>query len=137
MTAKIAIYARQSDPGKKAIVGMTDLLSIVSQIDECITYAKTHFGDDVSFDIYKEQITSEVFEQREHLSGMVAHINKYQVVICWKYDRIVRDPNQLTMFCQMLRSRGVRVLSTLEQEPDGGPIGDMVMYITGTIAKMH
>ncbi len=130
-----AIYARQSDPNKKAVVGMDNTLSIETQIDECAKHGiKLDLG--TQFEIYKEQITSEVFDDRPELSRLIAKIDKYEAVIVYKYDRIVRDPNQLTLFVQMIRAKGVRVISTNEAEPAANPLGDMILFIHGTFVKM-
>ncbi len=137
MSKLVAVYCRQSDPNKKAVEGMDNTLSIETQLDETAKLAaRQGFAFPTDEDIYKEQITSEIFDERPALSRLVANAHKYQAILVYKYDRIARDPNQLTVFVQLMRAKGIRVLSALEAEPPATPIGDMILYIHGTFAKM-
>jgi DNA invertase Pin-like site-specific DNA recombinase len=133
---RTAIYARQSDPYKKGhLQSDTESLSISTQISHA-----TNKANELNFqveDVYDEQITSEVFEERPELRKLLSRLDRYQAIIVYKYDRIVRNPDQLNAFIGACVAKGVRVISCTEQEIGTDPMSKMLGYIVGSIGQME
>jgi DNA invertase Pin-like site-specific DNA recombinase len=114
MTALIpaVIYARYSSSGQREE-------SIVGQLRDCHAYA-----DRKGFKIVKEY-TDEAMtgtnDRRPAFQKMIRDADRgiFQVVIVWKFDRFARDRADSAMYKKKLRSKGVRVLSAMEDVGEG------------------
>lgn len=134
---RAAIYARQSDPGKRGHLKTDDkTVSINTQIDAGHRTATELMA--IVADTFDEQITSEVFEDRPQLNRMLGRLDRYDLIIVYKYDRIVRDPDQQNLFLRACHAKGVRVISCTEQEINyNDPISKAVGFLMGTLAQME
>jgi DNA invertase Pin-like site-specific DNA recombinase/shikimate kinase len=131
-----AIYGRQSDPYRAGHQKTdTESLSISVQIKACGEKAKElNF---VVADTFTEQITSDVFEDRPELKKLLSRLDRYKAIIVYKYDRIVREPDQLNLFIRACVAKGVRVISCSESEIGSDPISKMIGYVIGTVGQIE
>jgi site-specific DNA recombinase len=134
--SRSAVYARQSDPYRKGhLTTDQESLSITTQVNHASAKA-IDLGHTVD-DVFCEQITSEVFEDRPQLRKLLSRLDHYDAIIVYKYDRIVRDPDQLNLFIRACVAKGVRVISCTEQEIGSDPVSKMIGYVIGTVAQME
>ena len=131
---KAALYLRQSDPSKRALDGFDKTLSLESQETQCREFASKHGWQVVA--VFSEQITSEIFEGRPELTRMMEG-SGFEIILCWKYDRIARDPMQAIVFTRLMAARNIEVYSVLEGKTQNNEMGELVTFIMGTVGKMQ
>jgi site-specific DNA recombinase len=131
---KAALYLRQSDPSKKALDGFDKTLSLESQETQCREFASKQGWQVVA--VYSEQITSEIFEGRPELKRMM-DATGFEIILCWKYDRVARDPMQAIVFTRLMAARNIEVYSVLEGKTQNNEMGELVTFIMGTVGKMQ
>jgi site-specific DNA recombinase len=127
----IAIYSRKSkftDNGE----------SVQNQIDLCKKYCTTHFPNS-TFVIYEDEGYSGGNSNRPKFQQMLkdAKNNKFDVLICYRLDRISRNISDFSSIINTLESNNISFISVREQFDTSTPMGRAMMYIASVFAQLE
>ncbi len=127
----VAIYSRKS---KLTEAGD----SIQNQIDLCKNYANTHFNVS-DFIIYEDEGYSGGNTNRPNFQLMLedAKKKKFNVLICYRLDRISRNISDFSSTIEMLNKQGISFVSLKEQFDTSTPMGRAMMFIASVFAQLE
>ncbi len=128
---KIAIYARKSKLTEKGD-------SINNQISMCKNYAKLHFNN-CNFIIYKDEGFSGGNTKRPMFKKLMKDINikKFEVLICYRLDRISRNVNDFSNTLKLLDYNNISFVSINEQFDTSTPMGKAMISIASVFAELE
>jgi DNA invertase Pin-like site-specific DNA recombinase len=78
-------------------------------------------------------------ESRPQLDRLIAdaHRRRFEVVICWRFDRFARSVSHLLRALENFRALGVEFVSLSEQVDTSTPTGKMVFTVLGAVAELE
>ncbi|MBK5240742.1 recombinase family protein [Clostridium sp.] len=125
-----AIYSRKS---KITVSGE----SIINQIELC-RHEGTHLGIN-EFIIYEDEGFSGKNIKRPQFQKMLvdAKENKFQVLICYRLDRISRNISDFSTLIKKLDSLHISFISVNEKFDTSTPMGRAMMYISSVFAQLE
>lgn len=128
---RIAIYSRKS---KTTDTGD----SINNQIAMCKNYANLHFPNS-SFTIYEDEGFSGSNIERPMYKQLLNHIKnkKYDVLICYRLDRISRNVADFSNSLEILQENKVDFVSIKENFDTSTPMGRAMIYISSVFAQLE
>ena len=130
---KIAIYSRKSK-----YTGKGD--SIVNQIQMCKDYIETHYiNNDLEYIIYEDEGFSGGIINRPRFQKLLSDIKKekFDILICYRLDRISRNVSDFSTTLEELQSYGVDFISIKEQFDTTTPMGRAMIYIASVFAQLE
>ncbi|MDR3596673.1 recombinase family protein, partial [Clostridium sp.] len=128
---KIAIYSRKS----KYIVGSE---SIENQIQMCKDYAASKYTNEkLEFDIYEDEGFSGGNINRPKFQELIKTIKKYDVLICYRLDRISRNVADFSSTLDLLQANNCDFVSIREQFDTSSPMGRAMIYIASVFAQLE
>ncbi|MBZ9635891.1 recombinase family protein [Clostridium sp. FP1] len=125
-----AIYSRKSKITTKGE-------SIINQIELC-THEGTHLGIE-KFIIYEDEGFSGKNIKRPQFQKMLsdAREKKFNVIICYRLDRISRNISDFSTLINELDSLHISFISVNEQFDTSTPMGRAMMYIASVFAQLE
>ncbi len=128
---KIAIYSRKS---KETDTGE----SIKNQINMCKDYFTRQF-DDCIFETFEDEGFSGGNINRPSFQRMMqlAKHKQFDVITCYKIDRISRNTLDFLTVFEELKSYGVKLVSVTEGFDPSTPAGKMMMSMISSMAEME
>ena len=130
---KIAIYSRKSK-----YTGKGD--SIGNQIQMCKDYIETHYrNNDPEYIIYEDEGFSGGNINRPKFQKLLSDIKKekFDILICYRLDRISRNVSDFSTTLEELQSYGVDFISIKEQFDTTTPMGRAMIYIASVFAQLE
>lgn len=129
---KIAIYSRKSK-----FTGKGE--SIDNQIEMCKRYAENHFENIEKFYIYEDEGFSGGNINRPKFQKLIQDTKdkKFNVLICYRLDRISRDVADFSNTIEKLNNYNVDFVSVKEQFDTSTPIGRAMMNIAAVFAQLE
>jgi DNA invertase Pin-like site-specific DNA recombinase len=128
---KIAIYSRKS----KYIIGSE---SIENQIQMCKDYAESKYNNTkLEFDIYEDEGFSGGNINRPKFQELIKNIKKYDVLICYRLDRISRNVADFSSTLDLLQANNCDFVSIREQFDTSSPMGRAMIYIASVFAQLE
>jgi DNA invertase Pin-like site-specific DNA recombinase len=78
-------------------------------------------------------------EKRPELDRLMsdAHRRKFDVIVCWKFDRFARSVSHLLRALETFNSLGIAFVSLGEQIDTSTPAGRMVFTVLGAVAELE
>ncbi len=78
-------------------------------------------------------------EKRPELDRLMAdaHRRRFDIVICWKFDRFARSVSHLLRALETFKALGVEFVSLSEQVDTSTPMGKMVFTVLGAVAELE
>lgn len=127
----IAIYSRKSK-----FTGKGD--SIENQIQLCKDFAKNIYPDS-KFILYEDEGFSAKNTDRPKFQEMMndAKSKKFNVLICYRLDRISRNVGDFSNLVDKLQILGIDFISIREQFDTSTPMGRAMMYISSVFAQLE
>ena len=126
--ARVALYARVSHTNGDQDADV--------QLRELRAYAKLH-----GWRVVKEYVdhVSSKEKNRPQLQAMrwAAKRREFDLVMCWKYDRIARDAIELLTVVDELKALNVSFVSITQQIDTTTPAGYMVVTVLAGVAKLE
>lgn len=124
---KIAIYTRVSTQDQSVEMQTSDL---------------KRYCDLRGFEIYKEysdQGISGVKDRRPGLDEMMADARKkkFNIVLCWRFDRFARSAKHLVTALEEFRHLGIEFISYQENIDTSSPLGKAMFTIVSAIAELE
>lgn len=128
---KVAIYSRKS----KYIVGSD---SIENQIQMCKDYAVSKYSNiKLEFDVYEDEGFSGGNINRPKFKELIKNIKKYDVLICYRLDRISRNVADFSSTLELLQANNCDFVSIREQFDTNSPMGRAMIYIASVFAQLE
>lgn len=128
---KIAIYSRKSK-----YTGVGD--SIENQIQMCKDYALSKYNNSkLEFDIYEDEGFSGGNINRPKFKELMKSIKKYDVLICYRLDRISRNVADFSGTLSLLQANNCDFVSIREQFDTSSPMGRAMIYIASVFAQLE
>jgi len=128
---KIAIYSRKSK-----YTGTGD--SIENQIQMCKDYATSKYINiQLEFDIYEDEGFSGGNINRPKFKELIKNIKKYDVLICYRLDRISRNVADFSSTLDLLQANNCDFVSIREQFDTSSPMGRAMIYIASVFAQLE
>lgn len=127
MTLRIAIYLRVS----------TNDQSTELQRNEILAYLKARGWD--SFTIYEDVGKTGTNDNRPALKKLIADAKqrKFDVVVCWKIDRLFRSLKHLILTLQEFDELGIKFISLKDQIDLTTSSGRLLMQIIGAMGEFE
>ncbi|WP_053957085.1 recombinase family protein [Inediibacterium massiliense] len=128
----IAIYSRKS-----RFTGKGE--SIYTQINLCKEYAQKNFDPIENFIIYEDEGFSGGNIDRPKYQEMIhdALKHKFQILICYRLDRISRNISDFSNTIQILQNQNIDFISLREQFDTSTPMGRAMMYMASVFAQLE
>ena len=130
---KIAIYSRKS-----VFTGKGE--SIENQIELCKEYCDIHYKDEkIEYSIYEDEGFSGKNLNRPKFKELINDIknNKYDILICYRLDRISRNVADFSSTLELLQSNNCDFISIKEQFDTSTPMGRAMIYIASVFAQLE
>lgn len=130
---RAAIYSRKSK-----FTGKGE--SIENQIQLCKNYAITHFNmKDEDIAIYEDEGFSGGNTDRPQFQLLLkdARNKKFDVLICYRLDRLSRSVGDFSSTMEDLQKHGISFVSIREQFDTSTPMGRAMMYIASVFAQLE
>ncbi len=130
---KVAIYSRKS-----LFTGKGD--SIGNQIDLCKQYIdRTFINEHIEYLIYEDEGFSGSNIKRPKFQQLLkdAKNNKFDVLVCYRLDRISRNVADFSTTVEMLQDNNIDFISIKEQFDTTSPMGRAMMYISSVFAQLE
>lgn len=129
---KIAIYSRKSK-----FTGKGE--SIENQIEICKEYAITYFNNIDEVIIYEDEGFSGGTTDRPQFQQMLkdAKDKKFNVLICYRLNRISRNVADFSSLIQMLQDNNIEFVSVREQFDTSTAMGRAMMNISAVFAQLE
>lgn len=129
---KIAIYSRKSK-----FTGKGE--SIENQIETCREYANTYFDNIEDVIIYEDEGFSGGTADRPQFQEMLidAKNRKFDVLICYRLNRVSRDVADFSNLIQMLQDNNIEFVSVREQFDTSTAMGRAMMNISAVFAQLE
>lgn len=127
-----AIYSRKSKLTDKGE-------SIDNQIELCKKYATTHLDTNIEFLIYEDEGFSGGDTNRPRFQKLIkdAKAKKFDVLICYRLDRISRNVSDFSSTLEMLQNNNIDFISIKEQFDTSTPMGRAMVYISSVFAQLE
>jgi len=127
---KVAIYSRKSK-----FTGKGE--SIENQIQLCTDYAKNIGAKE--FSVYEDEGFSGKNTNRPEFNKMLedAKKKKFDVIICYRLDRISRNVADFSSLIEDLSALGIGFISIKEQFDTTTPMGRAMMFISSVFAQLE
>lgn len=127
-----AIYSRKSKLTDKGE-------SIDNQIELCKKYATTHFNENIDFLIYEDEGFSGGNTNRPRFQKLIkdAKAKKFDVLICYRLDRISRNVSDFSSTLEMLQNNNIDFISIKEQFDTSTALGRAMVYISSVFAQLE
>ncbi|MBM4318003.1 MAG: helix-turn-helix domain-containing protein [Deltaproteobacteria bacterium] len=127
MTSKVAIYLRVSTSDQS-----TEL-----QRSELLAYCKARGFNDV--EIYEDIGRTGTNDNRPALKKLIADAKqrKFDIVICWKIDRLFRSLKHLILTLQEFDELGIKFISLKDQIDLTTSSGRLLMQIIGAMGEFE
>lgn len=127
-----AIYSRKS---KMTETGE----SIDNQIELCKKYATDYLDKNIEFKIYEDEGFSGGNTNRPQFQQLLkdAHDKKFNVLICYRLDRISRNVADFSTTLQLLQNNSIDFVSIKEQFDTSTPMGRAMVYISSVFAQLE
>ena len=124
---KVALYARVSTQDQKTQMQINDLKK----------YSKER-----GFTIFNEYIDngfSGSIKKRPALDSLMADASKkkFEIVLCWRFDRISRSSKHLVELLHTFRHLGIQFISYNENIDTGSPLGEAMFTIISAMAQLE
>lgn len=89
------------------------------------------------YDCYVDNGVSGKKDSRPQLNRMMqdAHARRFDVIICWRFDRFSRSVSHLCRALETFNSLGIQFVSLCEQVDTSTPTGKLVFTILGAVAE--
>ncbi len=128
---RVAIYARKSKATDKGE-------SINNQIELCKSYIDM-YNQDAQITIYKDEGFTGANTERPDFQRLLMDIksNKFDVLICYRLDRISRSVADFSNIYTMLQKHNVEFISVKEQFDTSSPMGRAMLNISMTFAQLE
>lgn len=129
---KIAIYSRKSKITDKGD-------STINQIELCTKYAQEFFQNISDIFTYVDEGFSGGNTNRPMFKQMMqdAKENKFNVLICYRLDRISRNIAQFSNTYEILQKHHIEFVSVKEQFDTSSPIGRAMLSIAMVFAQLE
>ena len=129
MATRVAIYARVSTTGHGQDVSM--------QTRELRQFAEVR-GWTVTGEYVDEGISG-TKDRRPALDRLMAdaHKRKFDVVVCWRFDRFARSVSHLLRALETFNALGVAFVSLSENVDTTTPTGKMIFTVLGAVAELE
>ena len=129
MATRVAIYARVSTTGHGQDVSM--------QTRELRQFAEAR-GWTVTGEYVDEGISG-TKDRRPALDKLMAdaHRRKFDVVVCWRFDRFARSVSHLLRALETFNALGVAFVSLSENVDTTTPTGKMIFTVLGAVAELE
>lgn len=129
---KIAIYSRKSKVSEKGN-------STSNQIKYCKDYAEEFFDNIEDIYIYTDEGFSGGNSERPMFKQMMidAQSRKFDVLICYRLDRISRNIAQFSNTYEILQNYRIEFVSVKEQFDTSSPIGRAMLNIAMVFAQLE
>ena len=128
---KIAIYARKS---KYSPTGE----SVENQIQLCKEYLQSKYkSETLEIDEYKDEGYSGGNTNRPDFRKLMAQIDSYDMLICYRLDRISRNVADFSGTLTILQNNKCDFVSIKEQFDTTSPLGRAMIYISSVFAQLE
>ena len=128
---KVAIYSRKS-----IFTGVGE--SIENQIEMCKNYANDKYKNkDIEFFIFEDEGFSGSNINRPQFQKMMKSIKEYDVLICYRLDRISRNVADFSSTLETLQYNKCEFISIKEQFDTSSPMGRAMIYIASVFAQLE
>ncbi len=130
---RVVIYSRKSKLTEKGD-------SIENQVKLCRDYAEVHFGvSEADVTVYEDEGFSGGNTYRPEFQNMLKNLRdgKYDVLICYRLDRISRSVSDFSQLINEMERYGVNFVSIREQFDTTTPMGRAMMYIASVFAQLE
>lgn len=89
------------------------------------------------FDLYVDNGVSGKKDSRPALNRLMAdaHTRRFDVVVCWRFDRFSRSVSHLCRSLEEFHALGIEFVSLCEQVDTNTPTGKLVFTILGAVAE--
>ena len=89
------------------------------------------------FDLYVDNGVSGKKDSRPALNRLMAdaHARRFDVVVCWRFDRFSRSVSHLCRSLEEFHALGIEFVSLCEQVDTNTPTGKLVFTILGAVAE--
>lgn len=128
---KIAIYSRKSK-----YTGVGD--SIENQVQMCKDYANAKYmGQALEFDVYEDEGFSGRNLIRPEFQKLINNINEYDILLCYKLDRISRNVADFSSTLEVLQAAKCDFVSIKENFDTSTPMGRAMIHIASVFAQLE
>lgn len=128
---KIAIYSRKSK-----YTGVGD--SIENQVQMCKDYANAKYvGQSLEFEVYEDEGFSGRNLIRPKFQELINNIKNYDVLMCYKLDRISRNVADFSSTLEVLQVNNCDFVSIKENFDTSTPMGRAMIYIASVFAQLE
>ncbi|WP_205598612.1 recombinase family protein [Clostridium niameyense] len=130
---KVAIYSRKSK-----FTGKGD--SVENQVQMCKEYIHRNFSkDEITFEVFEDEGFSGGNTNRPEYQRLLKEIktNKFDVLICYRLDRISRNVSDFSSTLELLQEYDVDFVSIKEQFDTSTPMGRAMVYISSVFAQLE
>lgn len=128
---KIAIYSRKSK-----FTGIGE--SIENQIQMCKDYSANKFNDgSIEYSIFEDEGFTGSNINRPEFKKMMKSIKEYDVLICYRLDRISRNVADFSSTLEILQANNCDFISIKEQFDTSSPMGRAMIYIASVFAQLE
>ena len=88
---------------------------------------------------YLDEGVSGAKDSRPELNRLMAdaHRRRFDVVVCWKFDRFARSVSHLLRALENFQALGIEFVSLSEQLNTSTPTGKMVFTVLGAVAELE
>lgn len=128
-----AIYSRKSKFTEKGE-------SVENQIQMCKEYLNLHYNNDIeNIKIYEDEGFSGGNTNRPRFKELMKDVkkDKFNVLICYKLDRISRNVADFSNTIEELQKHNIDFISIKEQFDTSSPMGRAMMNITAVFAQLE
>lgn len=129
---KIAIYSRKSKfTGKGESIG--------NQIEMCKEYCNKNYDNSLEYIVYEDEGFSGGNTNRPKFQKLLkdASDKKFDVLICYRLDRISRNVADFSATLEMLQQNNIAFVSIKEQFDTSTPMGKAMVYIASVFAQLE
>ncbi|GAA0076142.1 recombinase family protein [Clostridium sp. CTA-5] len=128
---RVAIYSRKSK-----FTGVGE--SIENQIEMCKDYANSKFKNDkIEFFIFEDEGYTGSNTNRPQFKLLMKSIKEYDVLICYRLDRISRNVADFSSTLELLQANSCDFISIKEQFDTSSPMGRAMIYIASVFAQLE
>ena len=128
---KVAIYTRKS-------VYIQGSISIETQVTMCKDYINNKYNNAV-FEVFEDEGFSGKNTNRPAFQKMLKRIemNQIDAVVCYKVDRIARNTLDFLNILEMLKNKGIQLISISEGFDPNTQMGKMMLTLLASFAEME
>lgn len=128
---RIAIYSRKS-------VFIQGSNSIENQIQMCKDYCEHNYKNtNIDYEIFEDEGFSGSNTNRPQFQRMMNRIKNFDVLICYRLDRISRNVADFTSTYSILEQHNVNFISVNERFDTTSPLGKAMLYIASVFANLE